>query len=465
MQTVNLALLTISLVCTLALCAVVAAQYGSNSNDKQDYFLANRALGWLPLSLTLIATQVGAGLLLGTSEEAFHHGLVGLFYSMGIGLGFLLLGFGIAGRLQALQLHTTAELFEKRYKSKTLRRFASVLSVLSLGGIFTGQIVASYNILAPIAQDWTIWLLAGLWITLIVYTWFGGLKAVIATDMLQVGIIVLVLFATLFLVLFFHDAQLPQHAWFSTRQGEQAQVPWSSWQSVLLMPACYCLIEQDLAQRFFASKNKRTAAWSALTAAVAVVLLALIPAVFGLLARQLVVHSQQPSAHPLMLLMDSLQSPLLSCLMLCALLAAISSTADSLLCAIASNIIYDFEAGDDSAKLSRWVTGLVGLSGLVLAPFASGILEVLTLSYTLSVSCLFVPLMACLLNITVYRQAAWVSTLAGLIGFIVAFANKQPNMPIAPLPCLALSLAGYVITHLLQPYFKKIPVAKETNAQ
>ncbi|MEM7403094.1 MAG: sodium:solute symporter family protein [Myxococcota bacterium] len=446
MRTVDLPLLTIALIFTVAVCGAVGLWAGRSSSNKQDYFLANRQLRWLPLSLTLVATQVGAGMMLSTSQEAFNSGVVGLFYSMGMGLGFLLLGFGVAGRLRELNLCTTAQLFESHYASKTLRRFASLLSVVTLGGIFTAQVVASYEILRPIAGDWSFWLMLVLWGTLIVYTLFGGLQAVVATDILQVGIIVVALLAT-FVVCYSSDVGTAAGAWLSTRGGAPTQLPWHKWHSVLLMPACYALMEQDLAQRFFASSSKRCARQAALVAAVLVVALALLPLYFGLLARNLLPATQEASTHPLLLLMDSLHSPLLSCIMLCALLAAISSTADSLLCAISSNIVYDF-GKDSSVKLSRWVTAIVGVGGLLLAPLAGSVLEVLTFSYTLSVCCLFVPIVACLLKLQVYPQAAWTAAILGLVGFVVALLQTAVHHDLNPLPALCLSFIGYVAATL-----------------
>ncbi|MEM7588854.1 MAG: sodium:solute symporter family protein [Myxococcota bacterium] len=447
MRTVDLSLLTVALVFTVAVCGALGLWAGRCSNNKQDYFLANRQLGWLPLSLTLVATQIGAGMMLGTSQEAFTSGIVGLFYSAGMGLGFLILGFGVAGRLRELNLCTTAQLFETHYGSKMLRRFASLLSVATLGGLLTGQVVASQKILSPIAGEWTLWLMAILWGTLIIYTLFGGLRAVVATDMLQVGIIVAALLATLGICWVGNLHTASAHVWVSTRAGTTATVPWHKWQSVLLMPACYALIEQDLAQRFFSSKNRRCALLAALIAAIAVILLALLPLYFGLLARDLLPATQQPTSHPLLLLMDSLGNPLLSCAMLCALLAAVSSTADSLLCAMASNVVYDFgQAGN--IKLSRLVTAIVGITALLLAPLANSVLEVLTLSYTLSVSCLFVPIMACLFKKQVYTQAAWTSALLGLFGFFATFLQTQAHQDVNPLPALLLSLAGYIVATL-----------------
>ena len=96
---------------------------------KEDYFLAGRKLGLLPLTFTLIATQVGGGMMLGTAAESYKLGYFGIFYTLGISLGFLILGLGLASKLRSFNVSTTAELFETKYRSVFLRKVASLLSV------------------------------------------------------------------------------------------------------------------------------------------------------------------------------------------------------------------------------------------------------------------------------------------------------------------------------------------------
>ncbi len=80
-------------------------------NTTTDYFLAGRDLGLFPVTMTLVATQIGGGMLLGTSENAYLYGLYGLLYTVGIVLGFLMLAAGFASKLQSLNVATSTEVF------------------------------------------------------------------------------------------------------------------------------------------------------------------------------------------------------------------------------------------------------------------------------------------------------------------------------------------------------------------
>src|SRR5580692_2559503 len=131
---------------TLYFCIGLYASRNVKTND--DYFLASRDLGLLPVTFTLIATQLGGGMLLGTAEQAYRVGLWGILYTLGMSLGFLLLGLGFAAKLRSLNVSTTAELFEIKYGSPTLKKIASLLSVTTMCGILVAQVIASKTLLA-----------------------------------------------------------------------------------------------------------------------------------------------------------------------------------------------------------------------------------------------------------------------------------------------------------------------------
>ena len=70
-----------------------------NIKTTVDYFLAGRKLGFFAVTFTLIATQLGGNMVIGASDWAYTYGLYGILYSMGMGLGFLLLSTGFAAKV------------------------------------------------------------------------------------------------------------------------------------------------------------------------------------------------------------------------------------------------------------------------------------------------------------------------------------------------------------------------------
>lgn len=89
----------------------------SGQKTNEDYFLMGRKLGLFSLVMTLLATQIGGGALMGASEEAYSQGWGVLFYPLGMVLGLCVLGFGYGAKLRRLNLTTVPEIFEKIYRS------------------------------------------------------------------------------------------------------------------------------------------------------------------------------------------------------------------------------------------------------------------------------------------------------------------------------------------------------------
>ncbi len=415
-------------------------------NTTDDYFLAGRDLGFIPVTFSLIATQLGGGMLLGTSEKAYQFGVYGIMYTLGMSIGFMLLGISIAARLRALNVATTAEIFQTRYNSPGLKQFASLLSVASMFGILVGQVVGSRMLLAGLGLDSEL-LLMLFWLFIIVYTMVGGLRAVVVTDVFQVLFIIVV-----FTGIFGYSAlpgmfswSVPQ-LWEVQNQFGALAVSRAQLVTTLLMPVLFSLIEQDLAQRFFAARTQRIAMLSAVGASVFMLLFAGIPLYLGMMA-QLMELPIAAGSSPLIPVIRVLMGETVVAFAVCGIIAAITSTADSLLCAISSNLAQDFTtpiAGiADPVKRSQIITCVVGIAALVASYLvAQDVIDILTGSYTLSVSCLLVPLVVAYYRTQLHKRAAIYSVAAGGAGFI--FFMFYP-VAYHEFITLAFSGAGYLL--------------------
>ncbi len=416
-----------------------------------DYFLANRQVGVLPLTFTLVATQLGSGLLLGTAARAYTIGLWGILYTLGISLGFLILGFGFAACLQSLQIATTAEIFETRYHSPRLKMFASLVSIISLWGILVAQVVASHQIFISVGVQDPLWIIA-FWCVLIGYTMIGGLGSVIIIDTLQV-IFILIIFTFVFFNALPKDG-IASLTWPTLMKMQNyyfiKKYDLSSLLPVVFSSALFSLIEQDLAQKFFAARTKLTATIAAFLASLIITLFACIPLYFGIFAK--IKNVVVPSGmSPLLPYIESFSSELVFILVVCALIAAISSTADSLLCAISSHVAQDFAPYLPSRKLivSKLITLIAGVCAILLSFYITGdIISVLEQSYRFSISCLFVPTVIAYFTPQVKQGAALVAIVCGSISFI-GVQLLLPHSIMQDLIPLALSLLGYIIGAIL----------------
>ncbi|MFH1461963.1 MAG: sodium:solute symporter family protein [bacterium] len=414
--------------------------------NNEDYFLAGRKLPLFPLTFTLIATQVGGGMMLGTAAESYKIGYFGVFYTLGISLGFLILGLGLASKLRSFNVSTTAELFEVKYKSVFLRKIASLLSIVTLFGILGAQVVALRSVLCALGLNNEIVFIA-FWLFIIIYTMIGGLKAVAITDTFQV-LFLLIVFSILFITtLMSEPASFFSLSSFISRQNlfNGENFSFLTLFPVIFNPMMFSLIEQDLAQRFFSAKTKRIAAISAGLAGLFMISFSLVPVYFGMKAK-LSGLALVAGANPLVVTINSIANNLFLSLVVCGLAAAITSTADSLLCAISSNICQDFEFSFikmNKLKLSKIVTFVVGILAMIVAYFSNDIIGILIQSYELSISCLFVPFFLCYFKKNLNKKAAGLSIIFGFLGFILfrIFVLPIPK----ELASLTLSFGGYLI--------------------
>lgn len=413
----------------------------------KSYFLADRNLGVFKLTFTLIATQLGSGLLLGTAQRAYSMGLSSLFYTFGISLGFILLGCGFASRMRALNIGTTAEIFEVNYNSLNLKYVASALSIISLWGILVAQIYASKALFLSLGLD-DPYILTTFWLFLIFYTMLGGLGSVVIIDAIQVTFIF-----SIFSYLFIKAAPMAgslqnliasQTIYFPQHISIQNLLP------TLMIPTLFSLIEQDLAQRFFSAKTKSTATISALLASVILIAFSCIPLFFGMIAKLqgIIIPT---GGDPLMATVATIAGKSVFVLAICGIIAAITSTADSLLSAISSNIIQDFGTflPMDKQKLfiSRLVSFITGITALIASYCITGdIISILENSYRISVICLLFPTVIAYFYKNLSATAAWGSMIAGIAGFIYAktFIISPIFKDLVPLGC---SLIAYLTVH------------------
>jgi len=442
----------IGLFITLNICYLILGFIASRSvKSTTDYFLAGRNLGVIPITLTLVATQIGGGMLTGTAQQAYMYGFYGLLYTIGMCIGFAVLGLGLASRLQSLNVQTTAELFEVAYDSPMLRKIASLCSVLTMSGILIAQIIASRTILHGVGLPHEA-LFIGLWLFIIAYTMSGGLKAVVWTDMAQVLIIIGVFSWLLYSSLLsdpktlFDVNNLFKLQWYFFGQKCVTQ---ETIALTIAMPALFSLIEQDLAQRFFAARSKVAASVSALLASIILICFAMIPIYFGIKAK--VLGLKVGATSPLIPVLKLLTNDFVVAFALCAIMAAITSTADSVLCAISSNLAQDFEYSfwkEKKLRLAQAITCIAGIGAL----FASykvpqNIINTLVDSYSISVCCLFTPLFFSYLGIHGKKHAALLSVITGFVA-LVTFYFYPIAIP-KEFAALGISFSTFIIVFML----------------
>ena len=155
----------------------------------EGYFLANRGLPWWAVGLSVMATQMSAITLIGTTGQGATDGLRFIQFYFGLPLAMVILGVTIVPFLHGARIFTAYEFLEKRFDAKT-RSLTSFLFLMSRG-MSCGTIIAAPAVVFSAIFGWDLtFSVALIGIPTVLYTVLGGVQAVTWADVKQMVIIV-----------------------------------------------------------------------------------------------------------------------------------------------------------------------------------------------------------------------------------------------------------------------------------
>ncbi|HBZ5596816.1 TPA: sodium/solute symporter [Klebsiella pneumoniae] len=157
----------------------------------EDYFLAGKSLPWWAVGASLIAANISAEQFIGMSGSGFSIGLAIASYEWMAAITLIIVGKYFLPIFIEKGIYTIPEFVEKRFNKnlKTILAifwiglyiFVNLTSVLYLGGLALETILG-----IPLMYS-----IIGLALFALVYSIYGGLSAVVWTDVIQVFFLVL----------------------------------------------------------------------------------------------------------------------------------------------------------------------------------------------------------------------------------------------------------------------------------
>lgn len=154
------------------------------------YFLANRSLPWWAVGLSIMATQMSAITLVGTTGQAFDDGMRFIQFYLGLPLAMVILCLTVVPFFYRAKVYTAYEYLENRFDSRT-RTLASILFLVSRG-LSCGVIIAAPAVILSIVLGWNLSLtVLAIGVPTVIYTMLGGVQAVTWADVKQMGIILI----------------------------------------------------------------------------------------------------------------------------------------------------------------------------------------------------------------------------------------------------------------------------------
>jgi SSS family solute:Na+ symporter len=176
------------------------------THEVEGYFLANRSLPWWAVGLSVMATQLSAITLVGTTGRGYTEGLSVVQLYLGLPIAMVILSMTVVPFFYRAKVFTAYEYLERRFDSRT-RTLASLLFLLSRA-LSCGVIIAAPAVILSIVLGWNLTLtILGIGLPTVLYTMVGGVQAVTWTDVKQMAVIIAGVGAAVIVLLL----QLPDH--------------------------------------------------------------------------------------------------------------------------------------------------------------------------------------------------------------------------------------------------------------
>jgi len=455
----------------LALVLGIGFYFYRKNQNTQDYYVGGRDMKSFHVGLSVVATAVGGGFSIGLGGLGFVMGISGswmLFTGLiGAWLSAVFLIPKVIHKGHKLRLLTFPQLLKENY-GVTVAFVAGVISFIGYLGFTSSQLLAGAKL--AVGTFPALNLLDALYLmgaVAIVYTVFGGIKAVIYTDTFQWSILIIGLIFVGIPFAYFKlggwdaiQSVLP-NKFFSLTNLRWVQ--FANW-FITIVPIWF--VGMTLYQRIYACKDEKTAkkAWY-IAGLFEWPVMAFMGIALGLLAR---VGAEQglfiadgfaqaatmdPEIGLPLLLKNILPAGLLG-LMMAAYFSAIMSTADSCLLASSGNFVTDIlnlkEDNPRAILISQVATFVIGFAAILIASYMTSVLDLMLLSYAFMVSGLLVPVLGMLWSKKKKPLAALLAMLfGGFSTLILTFLSVEIPFGFDPI------LIGILISLFLYLIVKK----------
>jgi SSS family transporter len=165
------------------------------------YLLANRSLPWWAVGLSVMATQMSAVTIVGTTGQAYSTGLRFIQFYFGLPIAMVILSLTVVPFFTKARVYTAYEYLEQRFdvRVRSLTSFLFLMGrALSLGVTLSAPAVVMSAVLG-----WTLPVtVLAICVPMILYTTIGGVQAVAWTDVKQMFIVVFGMSAAIVILLY-----------------------------------------------------------------------------------------------------------------------------------------------------------------------------------------------------------------------------------------------------------------------
>ena len=420
---------SLTIVVFISLLFVFLGLYNSKKNQGlNNYLTANRNIGLFSLTTSLTASALGAWILFGPVSAATWGGMGAIIgYSLGTAFPmFFLIYLGKKIRKEFPKGSSLIEFIRRKF-GKSLFKLILLMTIFYMF-IFLCAEVTAVAILINFISGTDLWITALIvLLSTLAYTLYGGLRASIFTDNIQMIVVGLLLIVSLLYITSFTGSEFSFD--FIKEKNPQllslSYLPnYTSGLTFFIAVAATNLFHQGNWQRVYAAKN-----FKILKKSLIISFFLIIPIVFYMGFTGMVAFSLDSTTRPdlgFFKLLLKQQTELLSLIVIILGLALTISTVDTLVNAISSLIIVDGKAALSVNKkasylnISRYIILFLSFVSFIIASNGFDILYLFLLADLFC--CAFVlTVFYSFYNKNINEKTAYVSIIVGLIGGFLMF--------------------------------------------
>ena len=424
---------SLTFVIVISLLFVFLGLYNSKKyQGLKNYLTANRNIGLFSLTTSLTASALGAWILFGPASAATWGGIGAIIgYSLGTAFPMIFLIYlGKKIRKEFPKGSSLIEFMRKKF-GKSLFKLILLMTIFYMF-IFLCAEVTAVAVLINYISGTELWITALIvLLSTLTYTLYGGLRASIFTDNIQMVVIGVLLLVSLAYINSFTGSEFSFE--FINKNNphllSSSYIPsYTAGLTFFIAVAATNLFHQGNWQRVYAAKNFET-----LRKSLIISFFIIIPVVFYMGFTGMVAFSIDPNTRPdlgFFTLLLKEQTELLALFVILLGLALTISTVDTLVNAISSLIIVDGKATfnlnnkTNYLNLSKYVILFLSFISFIIASKGFDILYLFLLADLFC--CAFVlTVFYSFYNKTINEKTAYISILIGLIGGFLMFPSPD----------------------------------------
>lgn len=421
----------------LALILGIGLFSGRNLKSFETYAVAGRSYGPLVIFATMSASFIGGGYSIGLAEKVFLFGIVSIAGLWGFSLKEILVASFIAPRFDRFpDAVSVGDIMAKSYglAGRVVTGFFALFLCAGIVGAQVGGIGYIFNVFFGLERLWGVLIGCGV---VIAYTTFGGMRAVVISDLFQFAILAIGTPLTLvFGVIYVGGVD----AVIQSVPSQHLEIPGAdhTWLSLLALFLVFLLGETlvpPYVQRLCIGRDAAAAARGTLYAGLFSIPFFTVTGLIGLVA--LAMDPGLNSNLALPHVVTTVLPPVLQGLVIAAVISIVMSSADSFLNSASIAFVNDLVKPLSPVKpsdatclaLAKAAAFAIGMFSVIFALTYDSIIDILIHAYTYWAPVVIVPLVAAVLG---YRSGpvAFVAGVAG--GVLAAFAwNEALDKPLA----------------------------------